>query len=291
MKSLFITLLILAGAFLAYDAFLAPPHQRIVFEKGPVPVAAKPAPKPTPTAPDEVKPTPAKPTSKAPSTPSTITATGFVPPAIATLEEVTQNWSSIPARAFPRSVVLKEPVSIKMAAGTGQLAAGTSAIALAASQGVLTVAPSESSTARGQIPVTSTDFPDQIRSAYEAWKTQRVQIAKESWEARQKAGPGSTVATADMLDPAGKPITNSSGHYPLLLESMRSGQVTEVQPSNIRSWGTARPGSVDGQSGWLIEVDFTATTMFGKFDTQAQAQIRNGKVIRWIYTGSQEEVP
>lgn len=291
MKSLFITLLILAGAFLAYDAFLAPPHERIVFEKGPAPVAAKPAASqapvatpPTSTVQDKPKPTPAP-------TPSTVTATGFVAPAIATLEEATKNWTAIPARAFPRSVVLKEPVSIKMAAGKGQLAAGTSAIALAASQGVLTIAPSEISTARGQIPVTSTDFPDQIRSAYEAWKTHRVQIAKESWEARQKAGPGSTVATADMLDPAGKPITNSSGHYPLLLESMRSGQVTEVQPSNIRSWGTARPGPVDGQPGWLIEIDFTATTMFGKFDTQAQAQIRSGKVVRWIYTGSQEEVP
>jgi hypothetical protein len=67
--------------------------------------------------------------------------------------------------------------------------------------------------------------------------------------------------------------------------------VTEVQPSNIRSWGTARPGPVDGQPGWHIDIDFTATTMFGKFDTQAQAQIRDGKVIRWIYTGSREEVP
>ncbi len=288
MKSLFITLLILAGAFLAYDAFLAPPHERMVFEKGPAPV--RPAAAAPVTTPVETAPAPAKPASAAAPAASTSTTTGFVPPAIPSLEEATQNWAQIPARAFPRSVILKQPVSIKMAAGTGQLAAGTSALALSAAQGVLTIAPSEASTARGQTPVTATDFPDQIRPAYEAWKSHRVQTAREDWEARQKAG-AAAVATANQVDAAGKPVANSSGKYELLLESMRTGQVTEVRPSNIRSWGTAHPGMVDGQPGWLIEIDFTATTMFGKFDTQAQAQIRDGKVIRWIYTGSREEIP
>jgi hypothetical protein len=288
MKSLLITLLILGGAFLAYDALLTPPHQRLIFPKGPAPVTKStppPSPAQTPSPTPTTTSTPTAPTT-APAKPAT---NDFVPPPIASLEEATQNWTAIPERAFPRNVLLKQPVSIKMTAGTGQLAAGTSALALAASQGVLTIAPSAASTARGQIPVTDTDFPDQIRSAYEAWKTHRIQIARESWEARQKAP--ATIASTNLVDPAGKPLANSSGKYDIILESMRIGQVTEVRPDNIRSWGTANPGLVDGKPGWLIEIDFTATTLFGKFDTQAQAQIFNGKLHRWIYTGSGEEVP
>ena len=289
MKSLLITLLILGGLFLAYDALLTPPHQRLIFPKGPASVI-KSTPPPSPAqTPSPTLTTTASTPPAAPATPAKPATNDFVPPPIATLEEATRNWTAIPERAFPRNIRLKQPVAIKMTAGTGQLAVGTSALALAASQGVLTIAPSAASTARGQIPVTDTDFPDQIRSAYETWKTHRIQIARESWEARQKAP--ATVASTNLVDPAGKPLANSSGKYDIILESMRIGQVTEVRPDNIRSWGTAHPGLVDGKPGWLIEIDFTATTMFGKFDTQAQAQILNGKLLRWIYTGSGEEVP
>jgi hypothetical protein len=237
MKSSFITLLILGGFFLVYDAFLAPPHERIVFDKGPAPIAFHPTAASTPAVPAPV-PAPSttiKPKPKAPAPPSNTTNTGFVPPAIATLEEATQNWTAIPVHAFPRAVLLKEPVSIKMAGGTGQLAAGTRAHALAASQGVLTIAPSETSTARGQISVTSTDFPDQIRSAYEDWKKHRIQIAKDSWEAIQKVGP----VTADMVDPSGKPIDNTSGKYELLMESQRVGEVIDVKFENISQGSTS----------------------------------------------------
>ena len=34
MKALFITALIVASLFLGYDFFLAPPHERMIFEKG-----------------------------------------------------------------------------------------------------------------------------------------------------------------------------------------------------------------------------------------------------------------
>ena len=184
-----------------------------------------------------------------------------------------------------------------MSVGSSQLAAGSSATALSAMQGVLTVAPTPDSAARGTIPVTSTDFPDQIRSAYETWKNRRIELARQAWETRRKteaaaaAQAGHTLAAAGQIDASGKPVANSSGQYDLLLESMRRGQVTEIRPDNIRHWGTSRPGSVDGQPGWLVEIDFTASTIFGLFDTQAQAQIRDGKLVRWIYTGSGEEVP
>lgn len=290
MKSLFITLILLLGAFAAYDYFIAPPHQRMIFEKGPAPATRKASTAPAPAAPTKTATSAiTAPSTAAKSPPS---ADDFVPPAIATIEEATQNWTAIPERAFPRSVVLKQAVEIKMSVGSGQLAAGTSALALAASQGLLTIAPAAGSTARGSIAVTATDFPDQIQSAYETWKAHRIDLARKSWEARrQNASAGAAIATADQLDPSGKPLANSDGSYGLLLESMKKGQVNEITPQKIRTWGRPRAGQVDGQPGWLIDVEFNTMTLFGPFDVQAQAQILNGRLVRWIYTGSGEEVP
>ncbi len=294
MKAFFVTLLLLTGVFLAYDYFIAPPGQRLVFversapEAPPAPVAGSPPEAAPSSPPPGAAPAPARSAPPAASE-------DFVPPAIASLEEATQNWTVIPERAFPRPVVLKQPVAIRMAAGSGQLAAGTTALALGAAAGQLTVAPNEGSPARGTLPVTATDLPDQIRPAYEKWKQHRIGLARQSWEARRRGAQAVTVtaaatASAGQVDPAGKPVANAAGGYDLLLASMRAGQVSEIKPDNILHWGQPRPGPVDGQPGWLIEVLFHTLTMFGPFDVQAQAQIRDGKVVRWIYTGSGEEV-
>ncbi len=45
------------------------------------------------------------------------------------------------------------------------------------------------------------------------------------------------------------------------------------------------------EGGWTILVKYENDTMFGKFDVEAQAHIRDGRVDKWIYTGSGEVVP
>lgn len=289
MKALFITALIVASLFLGYDFFLAPPHERMIFEKGPAPVA--PTPRVSATAPPPSAPAPSSISASPPPSPSPAVATrDFVPPVIASLEEATQNWTQIPARAFPRPVVLKQPVEIRMSAGSGQLPSGARVIALSANSGHLTVTPSEGSPARGSVPVLATDFPDQIQPAYEKWRSHRLELARLAWDARQRRSPLAT-ASAGQLDPQGKPVPNSSGGYDLLLASMRAGQVNEIRPDNILRWGSPRPDLIDGKPGWRIDVEFHTLTLFGPFDVEAHAQIRDGQVIRWLYTGSGEEVP
>ncbi len=290
MKALFITVLIVAGIFLGYDFFLAPPHERMIFEKGPAPVP--PGQKSAPAEAVATR-TPAQPASAPQSPPPPAPAASsddFVAPAIASLEEATQNWTQIPERAFPRPVVIKQPVEIRMSAGSGQLAAGASVIALSAEAGTLTITPSEGSTARGTLPVTATDLPEQIQPAYEKWRSHRIELARLAWEARRR-GDVQTAALADQIDLEGKPVPNSSGGYDLLLASMRAGQVNEIRPDNVLAWGRPHPGVVDGKPGWLIEVQFHTLTLFGPFDVVAQAQIRDGKVVRWLYPGSGEPVP
>jgi endo-alpha-1,4-polygalactosaminidase (GH114 family) len=72
---------------------------------------------------------------------------------------------------------------------------------------------------------------------------------------------------------------------------MKAGQVTEITPTNIKKWGDAQLEKIDEKEYWTIIVDYTTKTMFGDFDTQAQARVFGGKVEKWIYTGSGEVVP
>ena len=99
-----------------------------------------------------------------------------------------------------------------------------------------------------------------------------------------KASPGGTGANA-------KPERSEDGTYPLLLASMKAGQVTEVKPDNIKSWGDVTSEKIDDVTYWTVVVKYETQTMFGKFETEAQARIKDGKVEKWVYVGSGEVVP
>jgi len=294
-KFVFILLLLSVAGFLVYDYQFAPRDQRMVFKKEiPTPPTAPSVLEKTP----EVKPTriPKQAPAIAAATTTldeTVPSSGFVPPKIATLEEATKNWHQIPERAFPRTVVLRAPVEMKMSVGSSQLAVGAQVVAIAAAQGELLVTPSAESSARGRVRVTDTDFPDQIQSTYETWKNHRIELARKSWEARQTAGiastggsaqkPESVDAPAGSLDDSGKPIRNSRGHYDVLLASIRSGQVTEVVPDEVKRWSDPRLTQVDGKPTWIIDLDYEYLSLFGPMPVTAHAHIQDGKVVRWLY--------
>ena len=88
-----------------------------------------------------------------------------------------------------------------------------------------------------------------------------------------------------------KPEKAEDGSYPLLLASMKSGQVTEIKPDNIKHWGDPQSEKIDNITYWTVVVKYETQTMFGKFETEAQARIRDGKVEKWVYVGSGEVVP
>lgn len=302
MKALFFTLLIVAAAFVAYDYFLAAPWERIVFERGSKPKAGPSANELSPI-PHEIEddgPMPAVAASKPaddynPSVPK-LASRDFVPPAIESLEDLTKNWTVVPAHAFPRMVKLREPVEVKLSAGSSKLAAGATAFALACSNGNLIIAPTETSTARGTVAVIKTDIQDQLLKSYEIWKAGKIEAARKAWLAKKTAVPSTHVAINEpvippgAIDPAGKPLQSPDGSYPLLLASMRSGQVTEITPSKIKSWGKAETKVVEGQPTWIVDVSYDTVVFCGAITAKAQAQVRNGKVITWRYP-SGEEVP
>ncbi len=219
----------------------------------------------------------------------------FVAPVLPTIEEATKNWTVLPKSAFPRQVTMKRDLQLSMKIGTSsastQVKAGGKMYAVGQDGANILVSPSDTSPMRGAVALDDTDLKDVLTQGYERWKITYTETLKRAHEfklvaaERAKNAPPESKGTAKAGND--KPAKDKDGTYPLLVASMKSGQVTEIKPDIIKEWG--EPQLTDGV--WTVIVKYETQTMFGKFDTEAQAHIKNGAVEKWIYTGSGEVVP
>ena len=186
-----------------------------------------------------------------------------------------------------------EATQFKMGAGSSTMNAGSAAVAMTFDNGVLTVAPTETSPARAAVALDATDLKAVLDAAYEDGKPMRTAGLREIYARKQAAlkSQGVVVAPTGSLDASGMPIRNPDGTYPILLASMDSGQVTEVTRKNVHRWGLPTPAKIEGKDGWSIKVNYDANSIFGPMPVEAQALVANGKVKGWYYIGSGEEVP
>lgn len=305
MKSLFYTLLILGGAFAAYDYFGAPPGKKLIFKslnvpenKGPKLVLAHPVNEDMPVVKEPVPDT-SKPVTEMPKaaetapSPATTTVTKQVSdPRFQPIEALTSNWMKIPVSAFPREVKLLQDAMFKMSVGGSKVAAGGKAVAIGADNGVLTLAPTATSPARAQVPIDGTDLKAQLNESYEKWKVVRGEELKKLAVSKAQAQSAPVAASAaGMVDGEGKPLRDSTSAYPLLVSAMKSGQVSEIKPENILRWYDPQPTQVQGKTGWAVKFECNVKTIFGLQPVEAQAVVLGGRVMGWYYTGSGEEVP
>jgi hypothetical protein len=224
------------------------------------------------------------------STPAADDPNAFHPPVFPPIEQVVKNWTSIPQTVFPRPVKIQHEVVFTMTAGRSTVPAGGMVIALDQSGAMLDVAPALNSPARGRIALDDTDLKESITKAYEEWKTATIEFKRQEFihrgDRRATPQPAPTVAASN-----DKPLRNGDGTYPVLLDSMKRGQVTEVTPKNITGWSEATSEKIDGKTYWIVKVKFTVPSIVGPIETEADARIFNGRVEKWIYTKSREVVP
>ncbi len=299
MKSFFYTLLILGGTFLGYDYFLNPPGRKIVFKSLNSPkqniTPIMPVPEVKPAAVEAV-PVPVRPAmveTPKPVAPVPAPVAAASGPKFDPIEVLTGNWLKIPPSAFPREVKLLQDALFKMSVGSSTVAAGGKAIALGAENGMIALAPTATSPARAQLPIDGTDLKVQLNEIYEKWKSVRAEelkaiAAKKPPFARASAA---TAPSGSEVDASGKLVRAADGSYPLLVASMKSGQVTEITLENITSWQEPQSTTMQGKNGWAVKVNFNAKTVFGPQPAEAQALVLNGRVVGWFFTGSGEEVP
>lgn len=293
MKALFLVACLVVATIAAYDFFIAPPGERRVFPNEwnlPVKIVHRP-PSSTPGSTSD----PAA-MSQPVNAPTSLSGDAFVPPKFASIESITKNWSTLPPQAFPRPVKTRQPVEIKMSAGSSTLPAGIEVTALSIAEGMLTIAPTPESTARGTLSIRETNLIDELNQRYGDWVQARIDRAREAWEfrlAQTKSGggkPPSVVATADMLDSKGRPVKNADGAYDLLLASIASRRVTDIDPEKILRWGSPLSMDLDGVPHWAVDVFYMTDTIFGPFEAQARAFVRDGRITDWRYAVSGEKV-
>lgn len=317
MKPLLVIALAIAVGYVSYEYVYPPladamkftkhlpkkeePKKEVVVAPAPKPVKKEPkivmeAPAPKP----EMKPEEPKPEmAKAPEPPP-LDPNAFVAPVFPPVDEVTQNWAVVPKGFFstPKQVTMKKDLELKMQMGKATAAttfkSGTKIFVMGQEGTNLIVGASAGSPMRGLVGMDDTDFKVVFTAAYEQVKVVQTENARKAHEyrlasaERAKNAPASAGGGSSSND---KPTKDADGTYPLLLASMKSGEVTEIKPDNIKSWSDPAQEKIDGAEYWTVNVKYETQTMFGKFETEAQARIKNGRVEKWVYTGSGEVVP
>lgn len=320
MKALIVIILAVAVGYVAYEYVYPPfaeamkftrhvppppPKKEVAVAPVPKPVVKeepKPEPKPEPKVVMEApKPEPKPEMPKLPEPPPP-DPNAFVAPTFPPVEELTQNWAAVPKGFFakPKQVTMKKDFELKMTMGKATAAttfkAGAKIFVMDQQGPNLVVGASESSPMRGEVPMDDTDFKEVFAKAYEDIKIVRIEQARKAHEYKLAAAERAKNAPAPTAGGGSgssndKPVKDADGTYPLLVASMKAGEVTEIKMDNIKSWGEPQKEKIDGADYWTVNVKYETQTMFGKFETEAQARIKNGKVEKWVYTGSGEVVP
>lgn len=318
MKPLIVIILAAAVGYVAYEYVYPPFAEAMKFTKHVAPAPKKKevvvvAPKPKPVVKEEPKPEPApemkpepkpepKPEMPKIPEPPPPDPDAFVAPVFPSVDDVTKNWTAVPAGFFatPKQITINKDLEIKMQMGKATAAStfktGAKIFVMGQQGADLVVGASAGSPMKGVVAMDDTDFKEVFSKAYEDIKVVRIDQARKAHEYRLAAAERAKNAPASSSASSGsagndKPEKDADGTYPLLLASMKSGEVTEIKPDNIKSWGDVEQEKIDGTDYWTVNVKYETQTMFGKFETEAQARIKNGRVEKWVYTGSGEVVP
>ncbi|MDB6139947.1 MAG: hypothetical protein JWO94_3019, partial [Verrucomicrobiaceae bacterium] len=260
------------------------------------PKAEEPKPEPKAEPKPEPKPEPEMAAAPPPPEPEKPKEGEFVAPPMKTLEEATNNWTKIPPSIFNNTrflVTLAKSVEVKGAVGATKIPAGGKANINSQNGPNLVVSPGPGSPFKGEIAIEDTNVKELMTTAYDQWKVAFVESARRRFEQQKQEAlnPSKNAKGGKAMLADTKPEKAPDGSFPLLVASMKAGEVTEIKPDNIKKWGEVGKEKVDGQEMWTVTVTFEAVTPFGKFETDAQAQVKNSKVQKWIYTGTGEVVP
>ncbi len=209
-------------------------------------------------------------------------------PTFKTVEEITKDWGSLPSKVFPAKIKTKVPLDFDAGTGKVSLPAGSDALAIGMIQGMLIVSP-QGIEARKSVPLGNTDLKDTLTEKYERWKQKRSAevLSQRDLYRQQLAG-----ASPEQMEAAGpKPEQDSNGVIQIVLQHLKSRGLKDIRAENIDSWGNLAYQTIDGQPCWTVTLAVTVENdIFGATPSECMAIIKDGKVLKLIYTGSREEV-
>ncbi|MDB6007458.1 MAG: hypothetical protein JWR15_4445, partial [Prosthecobacter sp.] len=273
MKPLIVIALAIAVGYISYEYVYPPLADAMKFTKhvpkeepkqevavAPVPKPAKKEPKvvmeePKPEPKPEMKPEEPKPEMPKLPEPPPVDPNAFVAPVFPPVDELTQNWAVVPKGFFstPKQVTMKKDLELKMQMGKATAAttfkSGAKIFVMGQEGTNLVVGASAGSPMRGLVAIEDTDFKEVFAAAYEQVKIVQTENARKAHEyrlasaERAKNAPAATSGGGSSSND--KPVKDADGAYPLLLASIKAGEVTEIKPDGVKSWGDPAQEKID----------------------------------------------
>ncbi len=85
-----------------------------------------------------------------------------------------------------------------------------------------------------------------------------------------------------------KPSVEKNGQIPAVMASLRAKEITKLK---VISWSEPKIEKIGEETWWVANLGCTfVNDLFGPQTTEVKALIRDDKVVRWLYSGSKEEV-
>ncbi|RYD35622.1 MAG: hypothetical protein EOP86_07985 [Verrucomicrobiaceae bacterium] len=208
------------------------------------------------------------------------------------IEEITKDWSSIPSRAFPRTVKTLVPVSFEGANGKIQLPENSDALAIGMTQGMLVLMRNREDPSKSLVPLANTDLKQSLTMLYDKFKAYKTEeVMKQREHARQQKARANGATPAELAAAGPRPHVDDKGVVPAMMKSLKAKEIKETTADRVTSWGEVHIEEVNGKTWWVGTVQCTVdNAIFGPIPTELLALIRDDKVVKWLYSGSREEV-
>lgn len=332
MKKFLVFLMVIGGAAAAYwfyDPYLKP-HVEPLIDKV---VGKGPSEESTPTTPSGDTPSsPALPLSKtdSPSAPTPasgaaataatkapgeapasvpapemsevdrIVAERYPMPTFVPLVQIVGNWATIPERAFPAEVEIRDRVPFSLRDSSGKVIGASVAVPgtlvkpLRLDGETLQVASLANSSMRSEIDVSKTDLRERIERRYNDFivnMTKQVRDQRERAKRALLARPetlaaitGGAAAFDESGDPRFAPVKASLAANAVKAFSLQEAVAFRWNGSEQIN-GDIYKGTFD-----TVTVKYEARTIFGVFPGEAKCLLQNGNVIGWVDPITEEEM-
>lgn len=213
-------------------------------------------------------------------------------PTFKDISEITKEWSSIPSRAFPRPVKTLVPINLEGPNGKVALPADSPALAVGMTTGMLVLMKDRQDPARSLVPIANTDLKETLTTLYEKYKTYKIdQVMKQRERARGLKARANGATEAELAAAGPKPAVQSGGIITAMVTSLRAKEIKETTEDRIIAWGDLNVENISGTQYWTGTIQCTVdNAIFGPTPTELMALIKDDKVVKWLYSGSKEEV-
>ena len=213
-------------------------------------------------------------------------------PTFKEITEITKEWSTIPSRAFPRPVKTLVAINLEGPNGKVPLPEKSDALAVGMTQGMLVLMKNRQDPARSLVPLANTDLKETMTTLYEKYKAYKIdQVMKQRERARSLKNRANGATDSEMAAAGPKPKVEAGGIIPAMVASLRAKEITETAEDRITAWGDLNLEKIDGKDYWTGTIQCTVdNAIFGPTPTELMALIRDDKVVKWLYSGSKEEV-